>query len=98
MGPTGDRGDRGPTGSDGKQGPEGKQGPGGVAGPVGPAGSQGPAGPATQATIPRHLSVDRIDFGARWTVADEGPALVFRDKLSGGDKRIAMWQGNYRDI
>jgi hypothetical protein len=65
-------------------------------GPAGPKGDMGPAGAA--AVVPRNLSVDRIDIGGRWTVADEGPALVFRDKLSGGDKRIAMWQGNYRDI
>jgi hypothetical protein len=56
----------------------------------------GPAGAA--AVIPTALKVSSLDVGNRWHISDEGPALVFRDKLTGGDKRVAMWQGNYRDI
>ena len=112
-GQKGDKGDPGPQGipgvkgdpgnvamaRPGRDGDPGPMGPGGPAGPMGPAGPKGDMGPAgAAAVVPRNLSVDRIDIGGRWTVADEGPALVFRDKLSGGDKRIAMWQGNYRDI
>jgi hypothetical protein len=56
----------------------------------------GPAGAA--AVVPRNLSVDRIDIGGRWTVADEGPALVFRDKAGNGDRRYAMWNDRYVDF
>jgi len=107
-GPAGPKGDQGlqgiagvagSKGLDGKDGINGAPGPAGPVGPVGPMGPKGDQGPAgAAAVVPRNLSVDRINIGGRWTVADEGPALVFRDQLSGGDKRIAMWQGNYRDI
>jgi|688.fasta_scaffold544801_2 hypothetical protein len=42
-----------------------------------------------------------ICLGPRWCIASEGPNgeyLVFRDKLSGGDKRYAMFQDQYVDI
>jgi hypothetical protein len=56
----------------------------------------GPAG--APAVIPTSLRVSSIDIGNRWRISDEGPALVFRDTLSGGDQRVAMYQGRYRDI
>jgi hypothetical protein len=33
----------------------------------------------------------------KWNISDEGPALVFRDTVSGGDKRFALWGNRYRD-
>jgi hypothetical protein len=42
-----------------------------------------------------------ICIGPRWCIAtegDDGQHLVFRDKLSGGDKRYAMYPNHYVDI
>ena len=42
-----------------------------------------------------------ICLGPRWCIAsegDNGEYLVFRDKLSGGDKRYAMYPDHYVDI
>jgi hypothetical protein len=39
-----------------------------------------------------------LKISDRWTISDEGGPLVFRDQLSGGDKRYAMYNGRYRDV
>lgn len=96
QGIAGVKGEKGVDGKNGVNGTPGAVGPAGAAGSVGPKGDQGPAG--NPATVPRNLSVDRIDIGGRWTVADEGPALVFRDKRGNGDRRYAMWNDRYVDF
>jgi hypothetical protein len=101
----GDKGDRGERGIQGLKGDVGIQGirgvagAQGVAGTAGIAGSAGAAGPRGAAgVVPKNLAVTTLDIGNRWRVSDEGPALVFRDKISPGDKRYAMWNNKYVDF
>ena len=89
-------GKNGTNGAAGIQGLKGDKGDPGATGAPGAAGAPGARG--ADAVIPTALKVSSLDVGNRWRISDEGPALVFRDKLTGGDKRVAMWQGNYRDI
>ena len=44
-----------------------------------------------------NIKTNSVSLGSRWIISDEGPALVFRDKLTGGDQRFALWNGRYRD-
>ena len=44
-----------------------------------------------------NIKTNSVSLGNRWIISDEGPALVFRDRLTGGDKRFALYQGRYRD-
>ncbi len=44
------------------------------------------------------LHVNKLWIGDRWSLEPEGNVLVFRDNKTGGDKRFAMYPGNYRDL
>jgi hypothetical protein len=93
IGPKGDKGDKGERGSQGIQGFGGLPGPQGSQGAQGGQGAQGPAG-----VVPSKLNVQSIKVGDRWTISDEGGPLVIRDGLSGGDKRYAIFQNQYRNL
>jgi hypothetical protein len=101
VGPKGDKGDIGPAGPKGDQGIQGikgiqgDRGPVGPGGPAGPKGDQGPQGPATQATIPRHLSVDRIDIAGGSLVGGQGNLQW----VGPYGKHINLWAaGNHSSI
>lgn len=48
----------------------------------------------------QQVDTDRINIGKRWTIGPEqgNEVLVFRDKLTGGDRRFAIHPGIYRDL
>jgi hypothetical protein len=98
VGPKGDKGDLGPAGPKGDQGIQGVKGIQGDRGPGGPGGPQGPGGPpgpATQAAIPRHLSVDRIDIAGGSLVGAEGNLQW----VGPYGKHINLWAaGNHSSI
>jgi hypothetical protein len=88
-GPTGAGGAAGAAGAAGGTGPTGTSGAAGAAGTPGAAGATGPTGPtgvfdSSKVTGPLRIS-------NRWTISDEGPALVFRDTEGPGDNRYAMF-------
>jgi hypothetical protein len=88
-GPTGAGGAAGAAGAAGGTGPTGTSGAAGTAGTAGAAGATGPTGPtgvfdSSKVTGPLRIS-------NRWTISDEGPALVFRDTEGPGDNRYAMF-------
>jgi hypothetical protein len=91
-GPTGAGGAAGAAGAAGGTGPTGTSGAAGAAGTPGAAGATGPTGPTGVFDTRRVTGPLRISD--RWTIQDEGRALVFRDNSKAGeDNRYAMFPG-----
>jgi len=44
------------------------------------------------------IGVNKILFRNRWSIGEETTFLVFRERVSGGDKRYAMFANTYRDL
>jgi len=96
----------GPAGPGGPPGPKGDPGVSNVPGPTGPAGangkdgSPGGIGPTGPKGDPGVVKPGPVRISDRWVVQDEGPALVFRDTLTPGDNRYAMWNspGNQKNL
>lgn len=49
-------------------------------------------------SAPTTASFSSITIGSRWTLRQEGDVLVFRDNLTGGDKRYAFYPGGFSDM